>query len=136
MTNPDFVKLAESMGCKALRCSNAQELPAMMKEFLEYDGSRPIVMECLVNKSEHVYPMVVAGKALHEQTVSGGGVAVSMRADGNLAAAPPATQGQAQQGMKIGPTSGSSCIAFTQPDQDLYTLLTEAAPSCPHVTIS
>ncbi len=70
MTNPDFVKLAESMGCKALRCTNAQELPAMMKEFLEYDGSRPIVMECLVNKSEHVYPMVVAGKALHEQTVS------------------------------------------------------------------
>ena len=50
MTNPDFVKLAESMGAKALRCSTAEELPAKMKEFLEYDGSRPIVMECLVNK--------------------------------------------------------------------------------------
>jgi acetolactate synthase-1/2/3 large subunit len=69
MTNPDFVKLAESMGAKALRCTTAEELPAKMKEFLEYDGSRPIVMECLVNKSEHVYPMVVAGKALHEQTL-------------------------------------------------------------------
>jgi acetolactate synthase-1/2/3 large subunit len=69
MTNPDFVKLAESMGAKALRCATAEELPAKMKEFLEYDGSRPIVMECLVNKSEHVYPMVVAGKALHEQTL-------------------------------------------------------------------
>ncbi len=50
MTNPDFIKLAESMGAKALRCSTAEELPAKMKEFLEYDGSRPIVMECLVNK--------------------------------------------------------------------------------------
>ncbi|KAL7421704.1 Acetolactate synthase, mitochondrial [Cryptotrichosporon argae] len=66
MTNPDFVKLSESMGAKALRCANRDELPAKMKEFLEYDGTRPIVMECLVS-SEHVYPMVPAGKALHEQ---------------------------------------------------------------------
>lgn len=69
MTNPDFVKLAESMGAKALRCTKLAELPAMMKEFLEYDGTRPIVMECVVS-SEHVYPMVPAGKALHEQIVS------------------------------------------------------------------
>jgi hypothetical protein len=40
-----------------------------MKEFLEYDNTRPIVMECIVS-SEHVYPMVPAGKALHEQIVS------------------------------------------------------------------
>jgi hypothetical protein len=69
MTNPDFVKLSESMGAKALRCTNLEELPAMMKEFLEYDNTRPILMECLVS-SEHVYPMVAAGKALHEQIVS------------------------------------------------------------------
>ncbi|WRT66295.1 acetolactate synthase, mitochondrial [Kwoniella shivajii] len=66
MTNPDFIKLSESMGAKALRCTTIKDLPAMMKEFLEYDGTRPIVMECLVS-SEHVYPMVPAGKALHEQ---------------------------------------------------------------------
>lgn len=66
MTNPNFVKLSEAMGAKALRCTNLAELPAMMKEFLEYDNTRPIVMECLVS-SEHVYPMVAAGKALHEQ---------------------------------------------------------------------
>ncbi|WVQ67742.1 acetolactate synthase, mitochondrial [Kwoniella botswanensis] len=66
MTNPNFVKLSESMGAKALRCTNLKDLPAMMKEFLEYDGTRPIVMECIVS-SEHVYPMVPAGKALHEQ---------------------------------------------------------------------
>lgn len=69
MHNPDFIKLSESMGCKALRVTNMDELPAKMKEFLEYDNTRPIVMECIVS-SEHVYPMVPAGKALHEQIVS------------------------------------------------------------------
>ncbi|KAL7413796.1 thiamine diphosphate-binding protein [Mrakia frigida] len=67
MTNPDFVKLAESMGCKALRCKTAEDLPRMMKEFLEYDGTKPIVMECEVTKNEHVFPMVPGSKALHEQ---------------------------------------------------------------------
>ncbi|OXB39850.1 acetolactate synthase, mitochondrial [Cryptococcus neoformans] len=66
MTNPDFVKLSESMGAKGLRCTKLEDLPGMMKEFLEYDGKRPIVLECLVS-SEHVYPMIPAGKALHEQ---------------------------------------------------------------------
>lgn len=69
MTNPDFVKLSESMGAKGLRCTKLADLPGMMKEFLEYDGKRPIVLECLVS-SEHVYPMIPAGKALHEQLVS------------------------------------------------------------------
>jgi len=67
MTNPDFLLLARSMGVHAIRCSNAQELPAKMKEFLEYDGSKPVLMECLVERNEHVFPMVAAGKALHEQ---------------------------------------------------------------------
>ena len=68
MHNPDFVKLSAAMGAKGLRCGKLSELPAKMKEFLEYDGTRPIVLECLVS-SEHVYPMVPAGKALHEQIV-------------------------------------------------------------------
>jgi acetolactate synthase-1/2/3 large subunit len=69
MSNPDFQMLAQSMGAKALQVRTMEELPAKMKEFLEYDGTRPIVLECLVS-SEHVYPMVPAGKALHEQIVS------------------------------------------------------------------
>ena len=69
MHNPNFVKLSESMGAKALRVTDIKDLPAKMKEFLEYDNTRPIVMECIVS-SEHVYPMVPAGKALHEQIVS------------------------------------------------------------------
>lgn len=58
MTNPDFVLLAKAMGVHAIRCHNAEELPAKMKEFLEYDNNKPVVMECIVEKNEHVFPMV------------------------------------------------------------------------------
>jgi acetolactate synthase-1/2/3 large subunit len=67
MVNPDFVKLAQAMGVHAIRCTSAEELPAKMKEFLEYDGSRPVLLECVVESAEHVFPMVPVGKALHEQ---------------------------------------------------------------------
>jgi acetolactate synthase I/II/III large subunit len=58
MINPDFVKLAEAMGVKAIRCHTAAELPEKMKEFLEYDNDKPILMECIVEKNELVYPTV------------------------------------------------------------------------------
>lgn len=58
MTNPDFVLLAKAMGVHAIRCSNVEELPAKMKEFLEYDESKPVLLECVVERNEHVYPMV------------------------------------------------------------------------------
>ena len=58
MTNPDFVLLAKAMGVHAIRVSSASELPEKMKEFLEYDGNRPILLECNVETNEHVFPMV------------------------------------------------------------------------------
>ncbi|KAF9242111.1 hypothetical protein BU15DRAFT_87021 [Melanogaster broomeanus] len=69
MHNPDFVLLAKAMGAHAIRCSNVDELPEKMKEFLEYDESKPVLLECMVETKEHVYPMVPAGKALHEQVL-------------------------------------------------------------------
>lgn len=67
MSNPDFVALAKAMRVHAIRCTSADELPEKMKEFLEYDESRPVLLECVVETKEHVFPMVPAGKALHEQ---------------------------------------------------------------------
>jgi acetolactate synthase-1/2/3 large subunit len=58
MTNPDFVMLAKAMYVHAIRCESAADLPAKMKEFLEYDGSKPVLLECKVETDEHVYPMV------------------------------------------------------------------------------
>ncbi|CAG8521197.1 4707_t:CDS:2 [Ambispora gerdemannii] len=65
MVNPDFVKMAEAMHCKAMRIRTEDELPEKMAEFLEYNDG-PIVCDVIVEKHEHVYPMVPAGKALHE----------------------------------------------------------------------
>ncbi|KAI9461532.1 acetolactate synthase [Russula earlei] len=67
LVNPDFVVLAKAMGAHAIRASNANELPEKMKEFLEYDGNKPVLLECAVEVKEHVFPMVPAGAALHEQ---------------------------------------------------------------------
>lgn len=52
------------MGCKGLRIRTAEELPRVMKQFLE--TNEPVILDCVVEKNEHVYPMVPAGKALHE----------------------------------------------------------------------
>jgi acetolactate synthase I/II/III large subunit len=69
MTNPNFVALAKAMGVHAIRCESAAELPAKMAEFLAYDNHKPILFEARTVKHEHCYPMVPAGKALHEQVM-------------------------------------------------------------------
>ncbi|PWN48258.1 putative acetolactate synthase [Violaceomyces palustris] len=69
MHNPDFIKLAESMGVKAIRCDNAADLPAKMKEFIEYDNNKPVLFEARVTKNEHVYPFCPASAGLHELIV-------------------------------------------------------------------
>ena len=58
MTNPNFVLLAKAMGVHAIRVCSASELPEKMKEFLEYDGNKPVLLECVVEANEHVFPMV------------------------------------------------------------------------------
>ncbi|KAJ1972036.1 Acetolactate synthase, mitochondrial [Dimargaris verticillata] len=64
MRNPNFVQLSEAMGVKGMRCTDPNDLTASLEAFLAHDG--PVVLEVLVDKKDHVYPMVPAGKALHE----------------------------------------------------------------------
>lgn len=66
MTNPDFVALAKACGVEAFRVEKASDLPAAMKRFMEFDNTKPIVMECRVHTNEHVYPMVPAGASLSQ----------------------------------------------------------------------
>lgn len=65
MTNPDFVKLAEAMHCKGMRCSDPSDLSSVMEEFLASNDT-PVLLEVMVDRDEHVYPMVAGGAALHE----------------------------------------------------------------------
>ncbi len=67
MHNPDFVKLIEAMHCGAFRVTKLEDLPRIMREFLAYEG--PAVLEALVEKHEHVYPMVPAGKSVDEMVL-------------------------------------------------------------------
>lgn len=63
-SNPDFMKLADSMFIKGIRISEPSELEAGIKEFLDYDG--PVLLEVMVEKKVPVLPMVPSGKGLDE----------------------------------------------------------------------
>jgi acetolactate synthase-1/2/3 large subunit len=67
MHNPNFVALADAMNCKGFRCTNAADLPGVLEQFLAHDG--PAVLDCLVEKHEHVYPMLPAGKTVDDMVL-------------------------------------------------------------------
>lgn len=48
-TNPDFVKLAEAMGLKALRCSESKDVTNKLQEMLDTEG--PVLLEIMVDVS-------------------------------------------------------------------------------------
>ncbi|KAJ2518125.1 Acetolactate synthase, mitochondrial [Coemansia sp. RSA 1939] len=70
MRNPDFVKLAEAMGVRGMKVSNLNDLPQAIEEFLREPG--PVMLEAVVDASEHVYPMAPGGKPLHEMVLANG----------------------------------------------------------------
>ena len=60
MDLPDYVKLAEAMGCAGVRASKAGEVDGAVARMLEVDD-RPAVAEFAVDRDEMVFPMVPAG---------------------------------------------------------------------------
>jgi acetolactate synthase-1/2/3 large subunit len=61
---PDFVKIAEGFGVKGRRVHKKSELKAAIKEMLDHDG--PYVLDIIVPYTEHVLPMIPAGKTVKE----------------------------------------------------------------------
>ncbi len=61
---PDFTKLAESFGIKGMYCENPKDLESKFKEMLDHKG--PVLFECIIEKSENVFPMIPAGAAHNE----------------------------------------------------------------------
>ncbi|MBB3773263.1 acetolactate synthase-1/2/3 large subunit [Angulomicrobium tetraedrale] len=61
---PDFVKLAEAYGAVGLRCANPADLDATIAEMINVD--RPVLFDCLVDKTENVLPMIPSGKPHNE----------------------------------------------------------------------
>src|SRR3546814_5864609 len=61
---PDFVKLADAYGAVGLRASDPAELDDAIREMLAVD--RPVIFDCVVDKTENCFPMVASGAAHNE----------------------------------------------------------------------
>ena len=57
---PDFVKLAEALGCVGLRCEAEPDVDKVIEQAMEIDD-RPVVIDFVVGKDAQVWPMVAAG---------------------------------------------------------------------------
>ncbi|MEH1168881.1 acetolactate synthase large subunit [Micromonospora sp. CPCC 205539] len=62
---PDFVKLAEALGCVGLRCENAEDVDATIAAAMEINDA-PVVIDFVVGKDAMVWPMVAAGTSNDE----------------------------------------------------------------------
>ncbi|MGW3563982.1 acetolactate synthase large subunit [Streptomyces sp. NPDC000941] len=62
---PDFVKLAEAMGCIGIRCEDPSDLDAVIEKANSIND-RPVVVDFIVHEDAMVWPMVPAGTSNDE----------------------------------------------------------------------
>jgi acetolactate synthase I/II/III large subunit len=62
---PDFVKLAEALGCVGLRCEREEEVADVIHRAREIND-RPVVIDFVVGADAQVWPMVAAGTSNDE----------------------------------------------------------------------
>jgi acetolactate synthase-1/2/3 large subunit len=62
---PDFVKLAEALGCVGLRCERAEDVEDVIRQAREIND-RPVVIDFIVGADAQVWPMVAAGTSNDE----------------------------------------------------------------------
>jgi acetolactate synthase-1/2/3 large subunit len=62
---PDFVKLADALGCVGLRCETKADVDATIEQAMAVDD-RPVVVDFTVGKDAMVWPMVAAGASNDE----------------------------------------------------------------------
>jgi acetolactate synthase-1/2/3 large subunit len=59
---PDFVKLADAMGCVGLRCESADDVDATIEKAMSVHDA-PVVIDFVVHQDSMVWPMVAAGSS-------------------------------------------------------------------------
>jgi acetolactate synthase-1/2/3 large subunit len=62
---PDFVKLAEALGCVGLRCERAEDVEDVINQARAIND-RPVVIDFIVGADAQVWPMVAAGMSNDE----------------------------------------------------------------------
>jgi len=67
--SPDFIKVAEAYGARALRASTEVEATQAIEEAFRIKG--PVLIDFVVNPEENVYPMVAPNHPIN-QIITGG----------------------------------------------------------------
>ncbi|ASO22374.1 acetolactate synthase-1/2/3 large subunit [Actinoalloteichus hoggarensis] len=62
---PDFVLLAEALGCVGLRCESRADVDEVVRKAMAVDD-RPVVIDFVVGKDAQVWPMVASGTSNDE----------------------------------------------------------------------
>ncbi len=60
--NVDFVKVAEALGATGIRATNLNEFENALKDAIKL--GKPVVIDCIIDKDDKVWPMVPAGAPL------------------------------------------------------------------------
>lgn len=66
----DFVAFAKAMGAEGYRAETEEELAEAMKKAVEATG--PVVIECMIDQEDMVYPMVPSNQSIDEIILQGG----------------------------------------------------------------
>ena len=62
--NPDFVKIGDAYGIKAERLQTKADLENKLKDLILSDEG--VILDCIVEKEENVFPMIPAGKTVSQ----------------------------------------------------------------------
>src|SRR6202008_5175835 len=68
---PDFVKLAEALGCVGLRCESKADVDETIEKAMAIDDV-PVVVDFVVGADAQGWPMVAAGRSNDEIQAAGG----------------------------------------------------------------
>ena len=60
----DYVKVAEGLGCTAIRVTTKEEVEPALRKALEAGG--PVVLDCIIEEDDKVFPMVPGGAPLSD----------------------------------------------------------------------
>ncbi|MCF7914975.1 MAG: biosynthetic-type acetolactate synthase large subunit [Spirochaetaceae bacterium] len=66
--NPDFIKLAESYGCRAYRISRSEDVQRTIASALEYREG-PCLIDVEVERGDNVFPMIPSGASYAEMII-------------------------------------------------------------------
>ena len=100
---PDFVKLAEALGCHGIRVEREEDVEAAIRE-AQSINDKPVVIDFIVTADAQVWPMVAAGTSNDEIMAARG---IRPLFDDDEAVAEPAVIHEAMSREQAGPAAGT-----------------------------